>query len=230
MMKHIADFERRHGRVPTIRELAQELRVSTSGLRVAIGKNLGQDKVDGTSAFHTSLQEMLLGNRNYKSPLDMDWGLAKYREILVRNLDGTELGLMQTKFALQMAKERGLVLYPLDPCADPPVAMFVDCNSQQQDMFQKLVQRREASKKVKELKLQISANDFQTKLITAKKVLEKGDELRLAISLKKNELDKADIAVALLNQFATDLGEIAVWTEEPKLEGKIVAMNLFSAL
>jgi len=44
--------------------------------------------------------------------------------------------------------------------------------------------------------------------------------------LRGTEVQHADLAVALLNRFSADLGEMAVWSEEPKLEGKMAVMVL----
>src|SRR5271167_3516761 len=74
----LADFERRTGRVPSIEELAEELgvhsRMLPSKLRRAIA-TIGSDaQAEGTSAFKSSLRQVL-------SPSLFTSGICSYREI-----------------------------------------------------------------------------------------------------------------------------------------------------
>jgi translation initiation factor IF-3 len=66
----------------------------------------------------------------------------------------------------------------------------------------------------------------KVKLRSARTFLKNGDRIKLTVALRGREIQHADLALALLNRFGKDLGELTTWNDEPKLDGKKAVMVL----
>lgn len=232
-MKQIAVLERESGRVPTIRELARVIGLRSSALRELVGELMAEEKSDGTSAFGASLREVLLGHPGPQRSLHLDGGRVRDGEVSLIDEDGTQLGVFLTKDALQIAREKGLDLFLLQPDANPPVARLMDYGRHrfQLERQAREIKRKHSVSNLKELRVHYAIDDYdyQVKLRSARTFLKNGDRIKLTVALRGREIQHADLALALLNRFCEDLGEMAAWNEEPKLEGKIAVMELSPA-
>ena len=76
---------------------------------------------------------------------------------------------------------------------------------------------------------EISDHDFQVKLRSAHRFLESGDKVRLSVTLRGREVRHSDLAIALLNLFASNSDNLTQEYDEPKLEGKTASMTLLPA-
>lgn len=233
LMTHVAAFERHNGRVPNLRELANCLGLRSSELRSFIARCSLDEKTEGTSAFTASLREILVGNRASEDGFNPDWNQRKYREIVLLDLDGTKIGTMLSKSAQLIAQERQLHLFVLEPDANPPVALLMNFGESKykQEKRSRAVAKAHSRPGLKKIRMRYStgANDYKVKLANCKKFLKKGDEVKLEILLQGVEIDHADMALALLQQFADDMGELAVWSEDPKLDGTLASLLLMPA-
>ncbi len=93
------------------------------------------------------------------------------------------------------------------------------------------VKRQHGVSDLKELRMhyEIDDHDYQIKLRSAQTFFRSGDRIRLTVALRGRKIQHADLALAWLNRFGNDLGELATWNEEPKLNGKTAVMVLFPA-
>ena len=101
------------------------------------------------------------------------------REIRLIGSQGEQIGVMNSKEALRMAREEELDLVLIAPNANPPVCKIIDYGKYRYEMARK---EKEAKKKqkvieIKEVRLSpnIDENDVNTKAKAARKFLEKGD-------------------------------------------------------
>lgn len=152
------------------------------------------------------------------------------REVRLIDDEGGQLGIVPTREALNIAREKGLDLFLVQPDASPPVAKIMDYG---RFKFEQEKRNREAKKKhhivdVKELKMRykIEDHDYQVKLRSAQKFLNEGDKIKVLIMLRGREVQHADLALSLMNRFADELKDLALIDREPKLEGKTVIMIL----
>jgi translation initiation factor IF-3 len=229
-MQHIAEFERHSGRVPTIRELARVMGLRTSALRDLVGKLMAEEKSDGTSAFGASLRDILLGCPGPQRSLHSRGGRIADREVFLIDEDGTKLGVILTDEALQIARERGLDLFLVQPNAIPPVARLIDYGRHKFELEkrEREVKRKQSVSELKEIRMryEIDDHDYQVKLRSARAFLKNGDRIKLTVALRGREIQHADLALALLNRFGEELGDLATWNDEPKLDGKTAVMVL----
>jgi translation initiation factor IF-3 len=156
------------------------------------------------------------------------------RQVRLIDEDGAALGIVLTAQALQIAKEKGLDLFMIQPEANPPVARIMDYGKFK---FEQQKRAHEARKKqhvvdVKQIKMryEIDDNDYQVKLRKAREFLSRGDRIKLVIALRGREIKHADLAIALVNRFADELEDRVIIDKEPVLEGKSVIMTLGPAI
>ena len=74
--------------------------------------------------------------------------------------------------------------------------------------------------KVLRLSCEISEHDYQIKLRNAQGFLQEGNKIQLQAVLLDSDAEQDALAVSLLNRFANDLGELAIWSDDPRLEKK----------
>jgi translation initiation factor IF-3 len=152
------------------------------------------------------------------------------REVLVIDGDGTQLGVMKTDEALQLAREKKLDLVNVAPSARPPVCRIMDYGKFKYEQSKK---DREARKKqkvttVKEVKLRpnIDTHDFDVKVKRSKKFLENGDKVKVTVMFRGREITHPEIAQRLCKQLADELQDYAVVEKPAKQEGRNMIMIL----
>ncbi len=152
------------------------------------------------------------------------------REVRLIDEEGTQMGIMLTREALSIARERGFDLFLVQPDASPPVARIMDYGRYK---FEQEKRNREAKKKhhvvdVKEIKMRykIEDHDYQVKLRHAQKFLQDGDKIKVLIMLRGREVQHKGLAIDLMNRFLKELDDLAIVDREAKLEGKSVIMIL----
>jgi translation initiation factor IF-3 len=150
------------------------------------------------------------------------------REVRVIDEDGTQLGIILTRDALQTAKDKGLDLFLVQPDANPPVAKILDYGRHK---FENDKKERETKKKhhlvdVKEIKMRykIEDHDYQVKLKSGLKFLNDGDKIKVIIMLRGREMQHKGMAMDLMNRFSNELKDLGIVDREPRLEGKSVMM------
>ena len=152
------------------------------------------------------------------------------RELRLIDEDGTQLGIVPTRDALNTAKEKGLDLFVVQPDANPPVAKIMDYGRFKfvQEKKDRETKRKHHTVDVKEIKMRykIEEHDYQVKLRNAQKFLNDGDKIKVLTILRGREMQHKDMAMRLMHKFADELKEIALMDREPKMEGKSVLMIL----
>ncbi|MEG2166035.1 MAG: translation initiation factor IF-3 [Ruthenibacterium sp.] len=154
------------------------------------------------------------------------------KEVRVIDADGGQLGVMNTRDAIQMAAEKDLDLVKIAPQGVPPVCKFLDYGKYR---FEQQKKEKEAKKnqKVVEIKevrlsLNIDTNDFNTKVSMAQKFLAKGDKVKASIRFRGREMAHTEIGLQVHRRFAEALPE-AIVEKQPKLEGRSMQMYLAPA-
>ena len=152
------------------------------------------------------------------------------KEVRLIGEDGEQLGIMSAKEALQLAKEAELDLVKIAPAAKPPVCKIIDYGKYRYELARK---EKEAKKKqkvieVKEVRLSpnIDTNDLNTKIGAARKFLEKGDKVKIALRFRGREMAHMAKSKYILDDFAEALKDIAVIDKPSKVEGRSMVMFL----
>ena len=152
------------------------------------------------------------------------------REVRLVSESGEQLGIVSSKEALKMAREADLDLVKIAPNAKPPVCKIIDYGKYRYEMARKEKEARKKQKVVelKEIRLSpnIDSNDLNTKMNAAKKFLSKGDKVKVTLRFRGREMAHMNASKHILDDFAANLGEIAVVEKAPKVEGRSISMVL----
>ncbi len=142
--------------------------------------------------------------------------------------DGEQFGIISSKEALDIARDRGLDLVLIAPNANPPVVKIMDYGKfkYQQEKKKKEAKKKQKKIEVKEIKLsvKIADNDINYKVKHAREFLEAGKHVKFRVFLRGREMSHPEAGVEVLNRVWPMVEDIANKEHEPKFEGRYVNM------
>jgi translation initiation factor IF-3 len=154
----------------------------------------------------------------------------RLREVMVITDTGEQLGVMNTRTAVNLAYDKDLDLVLVAPGAKPPVAKFMDYNKYKYEQQRKLREARKNQKivQLKEIRLspKIDIGDFNTKLKNGRKFLENGDKLKISIRFRGREMAYTNQGRQVMKNFADQCEDIAQIESRPKQDGRNMFMTL----
>lgn len=152
------------------------------------------------------------------------------KEVRLLGEEGQQLGIFSLQEALTQAEEAGVDLVLIAPKAEPPVCRIIDYGKYR---YEQLRREKEAKKKqkiveVKEIRLSpnIDINDIRTKANNARKFIEKGDKVKVALRFRGREMAHMQESKHHLDDFAEMLSDVANVDKAPKVEGRNMVMFL----
>ena len=152
----------------------------------------------------------------------------KALDVQVIGSEGNNLGVMQLKQAIQMAKDEGLDLIEISPNENPPVCKIMDMGKYKYDLQKKANQAKKKQKIVslKEIKLRpgTEIHDYNFKIKNAKKFITKGDKVKFTVKFKGREMQHVELGKDLMNRIIEDTKDIGKVETHPKFEGRQMIM------
>ena len=149
-------------------------------------------------------------------------------EVQVISSDGKNLGTINTKEAIEMAKQEELDLIEISPNANPPVCKIIDIGKYKYDLQKKANKAKKKQKiiNLKEIKLRpvTEIHDYNFKIKNAQKFLNKGDKVKFTVRLKGREMQHTHLGNELMQRIIKDTTSCGKIEVEPKLEGKQIVM------
>ena len=149
-------------------------------------------------------------------------------EVRVIGPDGNQLGVMNPRDALAIAKKYGLDLVEVSASANPPVCRILDYGKYQyeQSKKQKESKSNSSTHKIKEIKLRvrIDTHDYMTKIRRAEEFLDKGNKLKISLQFRGREMEHTDLGLERVVQSVKDLSHVGVADMEPKMVGRAVSV------
>jgi len=119
--------------------------------------------------------------------------------------DGSQLGIMTSLEALQIAKDRETDLVEIAPLANPPVCKIMDYGKfqYQQSKIKQGSKTKQKNVEVKGIRLgfRTDVHDLEFKKDQAEKFLKKGNRVRIEIRLKGREKAHQGLARTNLEEF-----------------------------
>ncbi|MDQ1612483.1 MAG: translation initiation factor [Pyrinomonadaceae bacterium] len=144
-------------------------------------------------------------------------------EVRVIGDDGEQLGILNTRDAIRMARDKGLDLVEVAATADPPVCRIIDFGKFQYENSKK---QKEAKKKqvtitVKEVKFRPGTDDhdYNFKMKHARDWLTDGDKVKATIFFRGREITHRELGAELLQRLEKDLAEFGEVEARPRMEG-----------
>lgn len=139
---------------------------------------------------------------------------------------GEQIGIVDAREGLRLAREQGLDLVEVAPLAKPPVCRILDFGKFLYTLSKKEKEARRKHKviEVKEVKLssKIEEHDYQTKLRNARRFLEKGDRVKLTLFFRGREITHLEIGEKLIQRFIQDIDDWASVERNTGLEGRAI--------
>ncbi|MBM4208136.1 MAG: translation initiation factor IF-3 [Gammaproteobacteria bacterium] len=152
------------------------------------------------------------------------------RRVRVINAEGEALGILPIDEAKQLAYDADLDLVEISPNADPPVCKVMNFGKFQFEQSKKLQQAKKKQKQiqVKEIKFRpgTEEGDYQVKLKSLIKFLNEGDKTKVTVRYRGREMAHKELGMDVMKRIETDLLELAVVEQFPKLEGRQMVMVL----
>ena len=147
--------------------------------------------------------------------------------------DGSQVGIIPTREALEIAEERGLDLVEVSPNSRPPVCKVMDYGKYkyQLEISEKLKKKKQSQIIVKEIKLRpkIDTNDLETKKRQIEKFLKSGYKVKITIMFRGREIVHKELGMNILDNLIDELKDKCVLELMPKLEGYNMIMVLAPA-
>ena len=140
--------------------------------------------------------------------------------------EGAQIGIMDTRDALALAREKGLDLVEVSPTARPPVCRVMDFGKYKYEEAKKTraAKRKQHSFQIKEVKLRpkIEGHDYSFKVANARKFLEQHHKVKLTIMFRGREMAHPELGQRLLARVIEDLTEYGLVEHSPRQEGRFL--------
>jgi len=140
------------------------------------------------------------------------------------------LGIIPTREALEIARERGLDLVEVQPNAIPPVCRLMDYGRFRYEESRRERESRRKAKTaiVKEVRIapKIDDHDLDTKTRQTQRFLEAGDKVKISVLFRGREMLHQDIGRGLLERMIAQLAPVALVEATPRLEGRMMSALL----
>lgn len=154
------------------------------------------------------------------------------KEVQIIDNDGSKIGPISIKEALNIADERKLDLVLVASNKESGLSICKLMNYGKYK-FEQSKREKEARKKQKTLELKeirvtpnIEQHDFEFKTKNARKFLQDGNKVKITVRFRGREVNYLKLGEKVLNDFIEALSDISTLEKKPILEGK----NLFIIL
>jgi len=154
------------------------------------------------------------------------------REVMVIGPNGEQLGVKPIKDALTLANFAGFDLVLMNSNGNPPVCKIMDYNKfkyeNKKRAKENIKKQKESNLEMKEYRLSVNIDihDFNTRVVNAKKYLEKGHKVKASVRFKGREMAHTELGEDVLVRFANALNDVAQIEHKPALEGRFMTMIL----
>jgi len=153
-----------------------------------------------------------------------------FKEVRVIDSDGSQLGILPIKDAIEAAYAKDLDLVNVSPNANPPVCKIMDYGKYRFEIAKREKEARKNQKVIetKEIRLGLSIDkhDFETKGNHAIQFLKSGNKLKVSIRFRGRELGHPEIGLEIMSRFAEYCEEYAVVEKPAKMESRNMLMFL----
>lgn len=154
------------------------------------------------------------------------------KEVRLVGEGGEQLGIMPLSQALETARKRNLDLIEVAATASPPVCRILDYGKYKYEQTKKERELRKSQKVslLREVRLRpkIGDHDFEAKARSVRRLLDKGDKVKVIVRFRGREITHPELGLRLLHRMLDSLKEVASVERQPSLEDKWMSMMLSS--
>ena len=154
----------------------------------------------------------------------------RVRQVRLIGSDGQQQGIVDTREALQRARDEDLDLVLVGEQAQPPVAKLIDYGKYryEQQQQEKEARKRSRQQEMKAIKfrVKIDDHDYETKVNHIRRFLKGGHKVRATIMFRGRERTHPELGQELLYRVAKDVSEMASVESAPVIAGMDMNMVL----
>lgn len=151
-------------------------------------------------------------------------------EVFLVDETGEKIGKVPLERALALAAEKDLDLVEVAANVRPPVCRLMDFGTFlfEQKKKDKAQYKAKKAAQVKGIRfgIRISTHDFEVKVRTAQKFLEKGHPVKAVLQFRGREIVHDDLGYQKMKEFTEALSGVSRVDQEPKKQGKQIFMLL----
>ncbi|NIP42662.1 MAG: translation initiation factor IF-3 [candidate division Zixibacteria bacterium] len=149
-------------------------------------------------------------------------------QVRVIDTDGSQIGIMPTREAVEKAYEKGLDLVEVSPNAKPPVCRILDFGKYkyEQSKKAKAAKKKQHTVQLKEMRYRpkIEEHDYNFKTKHVKEFLLQGYKVKVFVEFRGREMAHIEFGKKIMERLQEDLSEVAVVEQKPKMEGRNLIM------
>lgn len=149
-------------------------------------------------------------------------------EIRLIDEDGSQLGIVPTQRALEIAKDRGLDLVEVAATAKPPVCRIMDYGKYRYENSKKAkaARKKQHTVSLKEMRFRpkTEEHDYQFKLKHVREFLEQGSKVKVFVIFRGREMVHKERGYKILERLKEDLADIAEPEVQSKMEGRHLSL------
>ncbi len=147
--------------------------------------------------------------------------------------DGDQLGVMDVRRALQLARDADVDLVEVAPNSDPPVCRLLDYGKLRYLTSKKERESRKGQKStdLREVRFRpnIGTHDLESKTRKVKELINDGSKVKLTVRFRGREVAHQQLGLAVLKRVADELRDDVRLERAPALEGRALSMILIPA-
>lgn len=151
-------------------------------------------------------------------------------EVRLIGADGNQVGVVNTREAMEMAVAASMDLVEIVPTEDPPVCRLMDFG---RFLFDQKKKKNEAKKKQKQVQIKevkfrpgTDEGDYQVKLRNLTRFLNEGDKAKVTMRFRGREHAHRELGLELLKRIEGDLAPLSIVEQQPLMEGRQMVMVL----
>lgn len=155
----------------------------------------------------------------------------RVRQVRLIDNEGQQVGVVDTRDALQRARDVDLDLVLVGEQAQPPVAKMLDYGKYRYELQQQEKEARKRSRqqemKAIKFRVKIDEHDYQTKVGHVKRFLKGGHKVKVTIMFRGRERTHPELGQELLKRVGQDVAELGMVESSPSIAG--MDMNMVVA-
>ena len=148
--------------------------------------------------------------------------------------DGDQLGVMDVRRALQLARDADVDLVEVAPNSEPPVCRLLDYGKLRYLTSKKERESKKGQKStdLREVRFRpnIGSHDLESKTRKVKELINDGSKVKLTVRFRGREVAHQQLGLAVLKRVADELRDDVRLERAPSLEGRALSMILIPAL
>lgn len=192
----------------------------------------GSGRPGACSGFHAGGDRINRGSRGFRERGQENTSRIneqiRIRQVRLISESGEQLGIVETRQALEMAEAQDLDLVEVAPNARPPVCRIMNYGKYRYEQSKKARKGKKSGSQLKEIRLgpMISDHDYEFKMKHAENFLKQRHKVRVSVEFRGRQNMYRDHGRALLKRVEEDLREVGTPETPLRDEGRNVVIIL----